>query len=145
MEVRETCVILLCTYLTCRWVLREKRIRVFLCGDYEFLCRIFGISGASGENLMTCIGYGGNTYTDQFVHIIGRHCCLWCTIASGNLKVPLLQRGLSTPRTLESLKADHGRFMSSGGDMKKAKQFNNVVNAPLFDIPLDQVMKDDVK
>ena len=28
--------------------------------------------------------------------------------------------------------------------MKKAKQFNNVVNAPLFDVPLDQVMKDDV-
>ena len=34
--------------------------------------------------------------------------------------------------------------MSRGGDIKKAKQFNNVVNAPLFDVPLDQVMKDDV-
>ena len=27
---------------------RGKRVRVFLCGDYEFLCRIYGLSGASG-------------------------------------------------------------------------------------------------
>ena len=25
------------------------KVRVFLCGDYEFLCRMFGISGASGK------------------------------------------------------------------------------------------------
>lgn len=27
---------------------RGKKIRVFLSGDYEFLCRICGLSGASG-------------------------------------------------------------------------------------------------
>ena len=26
-----------------------RTIRVFLSGDYEFLCRIYGLSGASGE------------------------------------------------------------------------------------------------
>ena len=29
-------------------VRRGKRIRVFLCGDYQFLSHMFGISGASG-------------------------------------------------------------------------------------------------
>ena len=28
---------------------RGKRLRVFLCGDYEFLTRVLGISGASGK------------------------------------------------------------------------------------------------
>ena len=27
---------------------RGKRIRVFLSGDYEFLTRVYGLSGASG-------------------------------------------------------------------------------------------------
>ena len=27
---------------------RGKKVRIFLCGDYEFLCRLFGLSGASG-------------------------------------------------------------------------------------------------
>lgn len=27
---------------------RGKRVRIFLNGDYEFLCHMFGLSGASG-------------------------------------------------------------------------------------------------
>ena len=27
---------------------RGKKVRIFLCGDYEFLCRLYGLSGASG-------------------------------------------------------------------------------------------------
>ena len=27
---------------------RQYKLRVFLCGDYEFLCRMYGLSGASG-------------------------------------------------------------------------------------------------
>ena len=29
---------------------REKKVRLFLCGDYEFLCNIFGLTGATGKN-----------------------------------------------------------------------------------------------
>ena len=27
-----------------------KRVQLFLSGDYEFLCRMFGLSGAAGYN-----------------------------------------------------------------------------------------------
>lgn len=30
-------------------VCRRKKIRVFMCGDYEFLCNIYGLSGAGGN------------------------------------------------------------------------------------------------
>lgn len=30
---------------------RQYTIKVFLCGDYEFLCRMHGISGASGVHV----------------------------------------------------------------------------------------------
>ena len=30
------------------YVLRGRTIKVFMSGDYEFLCRIYGLSGASG-------------------------------------------------------------------------------------------------
>ena len=29
---------------------RGKKVRVFLSGDYEFLCHLFGLSGASGKD-----------------------------------------------------------------------------------------------
>ena len=29
-------------------VCREYTIKVFVCGDYEFLCRMYGLSGAAG-------------------------------------------------------------------------------------------------
>ncbi len=28
---------------------RDKEVRVFLCGDYAFICIVYGLSGASGE------------------------------------------------------------------------------------------------
>ena len=27
-----------------------RRIRLFMAGDYEFLCRLYGLSGASGKH-----------------------------------------------------------------------------------------------
>ena len=34
--------------------IREKEARVFICGDYAFLCVIHGLSGASGKYDITC-------------------------------------------------------------------------------------------
>ena len=31
------------------------------------------------------------------------------------------------------------KFQAGGGDLKKAKDFYNVIHAPLFNIPIDQV------
>ena len=30
-------------------ICRGKKVRVFICGDYEFLCKLYGLSGASGN------------------------------------------------------------------------------------------------
>ena len=55
-----------------------KTFRVFIFGDYEFLCALYGRSGASG-----------------------RHLCLWCEISSNMLKIKLSDRVESYPlRTL---------------------------------------------
>ena len=35
----------ICTHIKCR----EWKVRVFISGDYEFLCLIYGLSGASGR------------------------------------------------------------------------------------------------
>ena len=38
----------LCIYIVCCGYNRGKRIRLFMTGDYEFLSRIYGITGAQG-------------------------------------------------------------------------------------------------
>ncbi|XP_057290870.1 uncharacterized protein LOC130613560 [Hydractinia symbiolongicarpus] len=46
------------------------KIRLFMYGDYEYLCAMYGISGANG-----------------------RHCCLWCSIKTDQLCIPKFIRG----------------------------------------------------
>ena len=66
----------------------------------------------------------------------GRHCCLWCLIPASYLKVTLGAQGRYQAQNLESLKADHKRFLDAGGNVKRA---NNVIGEYFFDIPLEQV------
>lgn len=42
-------------------------------------------------------------------------------------------------RTLDTLREDLRRFTDSGGDIKFAKLYNNVIGETLLDIPLDMV------
>lgn len=42
-------------------------------------------------------------------------------------------------RSLDTMLADHQRFVASGGDIKNAKHYNNCINEPFFNIPLSQV------
>ena len=74
------------------------------------------------------------------MYTAGRHCCLWCTIPSAKLAIPIARRGRSPERTLDTLHSDHARFLRDGGDLKKAKEYNNVIEEHLFDISLDNVM-----
>ena len=70
-----------------KWL--DKSLRIFLFGDYEFLCSMYGISGACG-----------------------RHPCLWCHIISNMLNVPLAERfNLFSKPSLYTLKGDHTRFI----------------------------------
>ena len=56
------------------------------------------------------------------------------------MKTERKKRGDKEKRTLESLTNDFESFMMSGGDIKKAKNHNNVISKFLFDVPLDQVL-----
>ena len=69
----------------------------------------------------------------------GRHFCLRCIITAAEGKLPPSQRANILQRTLESLNADFQQFSAAGGDIVKAKTYNNVIARPLFDIPIDQV------
>lgn len=42
-------------------------------------------------------------------------------------------------RTLETLNKDLIAFNNSGGDIKDAKEYNNVINERLFNVELSQV------
>lgn len=95
---------------------QQQKICVFVFGDYEFLCHVYGITGANG-----------------------RHCCLFCTTTKQNMQLSLAERGMSSLRTLESLQNDLEQFKSLGSDIKLAKQCNNVIDDRMLNVPIDQV------
>lgn len=70
----------------------------------------------------------------------GRHCCLFCTVTSQEMQLPIEQQNNKQVRTLESLNFDLENFQREGGDVKKAKFFNNVIHKRYFNVPLDQVI-----
>ena len=91
-----------------------KTIKLFLFGDYDFLCKIYGISGACGN-----------------------YPCLWCLTKKSDIQC---KQGQQPERTLASLSEDHRRFINFGkGDKKCASCYNNCIHSPLLDIPLDRV------
>ncbi|XP_066926723.1 uncharacterized protein [Clytia hemisphaerica] len=92
----------------------EYCFRVFITGDYEFLCAAYGISGASG-----------------------RYPCLFCTITKSQLKIPRSQRNCML-RTLDSLDEKLQEFQKHD-DKAKAKFYENVIGERIFNVPLDQV------
>lgn len=53
------------------------------------------------------------------------------------MKIPRFSRGVSPKRTVQGILDDHSSFLSDGGgDARKAKEFNNCVSEPFFNIPL---------
>jgi hypothetical protein len=72
----------------------------------------------------------------------GRHPCLWCNIRADQLKQPRQERGTFSPRTLDSLQADHLKFQTIGkGDLRQAKNYNNVIGPVFFDVPLFRTLR----
>ena len=77
---------------------------------------------------------------------IGRHPCLWCTIRGDEMKVPRDQRSTPSQRSLNSLEADYLQFQANGkGDIRKVKDYNNVMERPFFNIPITQVSNSQYK
>ena len=94
-----------------------KQIRVFLFGDYDFLLKIYGLSGAQAV-----------------------HPCLWCTASKQQTQRSATQQLDLPKRSLDSIRKDRQRFRLHGrNDIKKAKAYSNAIHDPLFDVPLTQV------
>ena len=55
------------------------------------------------------------------------------------MAIPRERRGVQQARTLETLQSDLQKFMSTGGNLKVAKEFNNVIGPAQFSVPLTQV------
>ena len=70
---------------------------------------------------------------------IGGHSCLWCTIIALEMKLPRDERSPTILRTLENLHEQCQKFLDAGGDIKKAKNYFNVIHKAIFDIPIEQV------
>lgn len=94
---------------------RQKHVRVFIFGDYAFLCAIYALTGANG-----------------------RHCCLYCTITKEEMQNTIAGRSCVSKRTLEAIADDLKGFREAGGNIKNAKNFNNVIDDVIFNVPIDQ-------
>ncbi|KAL5479256.1 hypothetical protein EMCRGX_G022753 [Ephydatia muelleri] len=97
-----------------RW--RDFTVKVFLCGDYDFYGKMYGLSGASG-----C------------------YPCLFCTIHKEDMKIPLSVRGYSPTRSLQSIYENYSEYSAAGFPRKDAQFYSNCISEPIWDIPLDQV------
>ena len=91
----------------------EKKVRVFMFGDYDFLLKMYGISGAQSY-----------------------HPCLWCKASRHQTqRQRQIQQANVSKRTVENIKRDHRKYFLAGNK----KTFNNVVFYPVWDIKLTQV------
>ncbi|KAL8595286.1 hypothetical protein ACOMHN_020039 [Nucella lapillus] len=100
---------------TMQW--KEKRTRVFVFGDYDFLTKMYGLSGAQGI-----------------------HPCLYCTATKSAIQLsPDLNKRNISPRSVVQIKRDYKQYRRAGKKKKDAQLFNNVVRHPVIDVELEQV------
>ena len=72
----------------------------------------------------------------------GRHPCLLCQISKAEMQIsPENRTKQPVLRTLETLDENLKKFLESGGDLKNAKHFFNVIEPRLVNVPLDQVSR----
>ena len=90
--------------------------RIFMFGDYQYLCYMYGLSGASAH-----------------------HSCLWCLVTGDEMQLPPSGRLYVLKRNLDSIKQDFFCFVEDGKNLKRAKLFSNVIDEGFFDIELSQI------
>ena len=97
---------------------KEKKIRVFLCGDYDFLLKMYGISGAQ------------STFP-----------CLWCYASKEDSQQEAKEqkRKKIQSRSLNKIQADYGSFREAKCPKEQAKCYHNVTTPPIWGIELDHV------
>ena len=93
-----------------------KSMKIFLNGDYEFLTKVYALSGASG------------TFP-----------CPWCLVPRQDIQLDPSQNQHAS-RTLTTLTEDFGEFTTKyGQDKKHAPNCHNSIHKPLLNIALDHV------
>ena len=109
------------------------------------------ISGASGIYfILTSVQFGvhhfsfktKNNKCQSFFNSPGRHPCLWCTILALEMHLAYDKRSRVQESTLQHHKKTFEKFQTqANGDIKKAKDYFNVLHEPLLGIPTDQLKK----
>ncbi|XP_063956581.1 uncharacterized protein LOC135154372 [Lytechinus pictus] len=89
-----------------------KTMKVFAFGDYEYLTRMYGLTGPNG-----------------------RHCCLYCEMTKKEIADPPM--AVPCQRSLQTLKESLNHFKTCG----IPKESNNVIRSPFFDIPINRYYK----
>ena len=74
------------------------RFRIFMFGDYQYLCYMYGLSGASA-----------------------RHSCLWCLVTGDEMQLPPSGRLYVLKRTLDSIKQDFFLFCRRWQEFEKSQ------------------------
>ena len=90
------------------FISKEYNIKVFLCGDFEFLTKMYSLSGTlvAQETMLNPIA-------------TGKYPCLICEIPLEQMAVPPSLRKHYPLRSLESIQESHTQFMAAGGKRKK--------------------------
>ena len=127
--------------IMCNRSFSGEKIKVFHFGDYQYLSIMYGMEPV--VNAYVCM-YNRHKLTLHYMYMsctyTGRHCCLFCTVKSENLKIPPHSRQHQAEiHTVATLKSDHTSFVLSGGNLRQAKQHNNVIRQLLFDILMANV------
>ena len=92
---------------------RDKSIKVSLNGDYEFICKMYGLSGPQG------------TYP-----------CLWCLMPRKDMHKP---NNDCVFRSLDSLLSENTAFLQETAQKKEVSKYHNALHRPLTGIQLDKV------
>ena len=102
--------------ISAKWSGKERRSRLFLFGNYDFLLKVFIISGVQSANL-----------------------CLWCTASNAHIQKDPNQWPQLPQQTLNNINADYRKFKCRGKDKRLPCAFNNVRHVPMFDMMPTQV------
>ena len=87
------------------------KMDLWLCGDYDFFTKMFGLSGPAGK-----------------------HPCLWCDVTKEQLQTSPAGRVEPKPRTLATMQTDYDDFVNAGCDKSKAQFFNNCIEKPIWNM-----------
>lgn len=92
-----------------------KKIKIFIFGDYDFLAKLYGISGAAGL-----------------------YPYLWCHASKASFEKYNVSE--DEARSLNTLRKDHASFKTIGQGIKKnVSKFHNCLHLPIIDADIDRV------